>query len=122
MKAPVDETFISTYHRDGLATSTKTKLLALLEVLLVFAAMMLLDALWRSTAIVKWETQNLGWSYTGMLWWVGMPALIKWRSRRNWAEYGVSLVNWQTNLDIGIKAYLAAFIPMVFGLGGAMLW
>lgn len=31
-----------------------------------------------------------------------------------------SLVNWQTNLDIGVKAYLVAFIPMVFGLGGAM--
>jgi membrane protease YdiL (CAAX protease family) len=102
------------------AISTKAKLLGLLEVLLVFAALEGLENLWRSTGIPQWEAQNLGWSYTVMLWWVAVPALLIWLPRRNWAEYGVSLVNWQTNLDIGIKAYLVAFIPMVLGLGGAM--
>ena len=102
------------------AISTKAKLLGLLEVLLVFAALEGLENLWRSTGIPQWEVQNLGWSYSVMLWWVAVPALLIWLPRRNWAEYGVSLVNWQTNLDIGIKAYLVAFIPLVFGVGGAM--
>jgi membrane protease YdiL (CAAX protease family) len=105
---------------DEPATSTKAKLLALLEVLLVFAALEGLEVVWRSTRISQWEVQNLGWSYTGMLWWVAVPALLIWLPRRNWTEYGVSLSNWPTNLDIGIKAFLVALIPMVFGLGGAM--
>lgn len=120
MKARVDETSISTYHGDGLATSTRTKVLALLEVLLVFAALEGLEVLWRSTRIPQWEVKNLGWSYTGMLLWVAVPALLIWLPRRNWAEYGVSLANWPTNLDIGIKAFLVTLIPLVFGLGGAM--
>jgi membrane protease YdiL (CAAX protease family) len=121
MKTQLNEMPMGNVRWDVLAISTKTKVLAVLEVLLVFAAMMALDALWRSTRIYQWETQNLGWSYIGMSWWVGVPALIIWLARRRWAEYGVSLANWQTNLDIGIKAYLVAFIPIVFGLGGAKL-
>jgi membrane protease YdiL (CAAX protease family) len=120
MKAVVGEPSIRQFDTGVPATSTKTKLLALLEVLLVFAALEGLEVLWRSTGIPQWEVQNLGWSYTGMLSWVAVPALIIWLPRRNWAEYGVSLANWRTNLDIGIKAYLVAFIPLVFGLGGAM--
>jgi hypothetical protein len=120
MKALVDATSMRTIRRETLATSTRTRLLALLEVLLVFAALEGLEVLWRSTGIPQWEVQNLGWSYTGMLLWIAVPAFLIWLPRRNWAEYGVSLVNWQTNLDLGLKAFLVAFIPMVFGLGGAM--
>jgi membrane protease YdiL (CAAX protease family) len=101
-------------------TSTKTKLLALLEVIVVFAALEMLEVLWRRTGIPRWEAQHLGWSYTMMSWWIGIPALVIWLTRRNWTEYGVSLENWQTNVDIGIKAFLVALIPMVLGLGGAM--
>jgi len=100
--------------------SRKGKLLAVLEVLLVFTALMSLDTVWGSTRIVQWENRNLGWSYTMMLWWVGIPALIIWLTRRNWAAYGISSVDWQTNLDIGIKAFLVRFIPYVLGYGGAM--
>lgn len=100
--------------------SRKSKLLALLEVLLVFAGLMSLDTVWGSTGIVQWEKRNLGWSYTMMLWWVGIPALIIWLTGRNWTAYGVSSVDWQTNLDIGIKAFLVRFIPYVLGYGGAM--
>lgn len=107
-------------RRDEPATSTKNKVVAILEILLVFAALEGLEVLWRSTGIPQWEVQNLGWSYTGMLLWVAVPALLIWLPRRNWAEYGVSPVNWPTNLDIGIKAFLVAFIPLAFGLGGAM--
>jgi membrane protease YdiL (CAAX protease family) len=119
MNAQLEGTSMGGICSDMFATSTKGKLLALLEVLLVFAALEGLDVLWRATGIPQWEEQNLGWSYTGMLWWVAVPALIIWLSRRNWAAYGISSENWPTNLDIGIKAFLVAFIPMV-GLGGAM--
>ncbi len=97
----------------------KTKLVAIVEVLLVFAVTQTVVMIWRRTAVAEWEIQTLGWSYTGMLFWMGIPALVIWVTRRNWAEYGVSLVNWPTNLAVGIKAFLVAFIPMVFGLGGA---
>ena len=120
MNAQPEETSLGNVRSDVPATSTKTKLLALLEVLLVFAALEGLDVLWRSTGIPQWEVQNLGWSYTGMFWWIAVPAFLIWLPRRNWAEYGVSLANWPTNLDIGIKAFLVAFIPLAFGLGGAM--
>jgi membrane protease YdiL (CAAX protease family) len=115
-----EEASISTFGTAIGQVSTKTKLLAILEVLLVFAALMSLDTVWGSTGIPQWENRNLGWSYTMMLWWVGIPALIIWLTRRSWATYGVSSVEWQTNLDIGIKAFLVRFIPYVFGYGGAM--
>jgi hypothetical protein len=120
MKPMLEETSISKTQIVMPATSGKTKLLAVVEVLLVYALVQALVIALRSTAIMQWEIQNLGWSYTGMLILVGIPAIVMWLGRRNWAEYGVSLVNWQTNLDIGIKAYLVAFIPLVFGVGGAM--
>jgi len=120
MKTQLDETSMGNVRSDVPATSAKAKLLALLEVLLVFAALEGLEVLWRSTGIPQWEVQHLGWSYTGMLLWVAVPALMIWLPRRNWAEYGVSSVNWPTNLDIGIKAFLVTLIPLVFGLGGAM--
>jgi membrane protease YdiL (CAAX protease family) len=120
MNAQLEKTSMGRACSDMPATSTKGKLLALLEVLLIFAALEGIDVLWRSTGIPQWENQNLGWSYTGMLWWVAVPALIIWLRRRDWAEYGVSPEDWPTNLDIGIKAFLVALIPMAFGLGGAM--
>jgi len=93
----------------------KDKALALLEVVLVFAVMQFLLARWSSTAILQWEKQHLGWSYVGATLMVGIPALVMWLARRNRAEYGLSLANWRTNLDIGMKGYLVAFIPYVFG-------
>ena len=101
------------------AASAKAKVLALLEVLGVFATLEGLELLWRSTGIPQWEVQHLGWSYTGMLWWIAIPALLIWLPRRNWAEYGVSVADWRTSLDIGIKAFLVALIPLVLGLGAA---
>ena len=120
MKTQLDEASMGNVRSDVPATSAKTKLFALLEVLLVFATLEGLEILWRSTGIPQWEVQHLGWSYTGMLLWVAVPALMIWLPRRNWAKYGVSAVNWPTNLDIGIKAFLVTLIPLVFGLGGAM--
>lgn len=100
--------------------TTKAKVFALLEILLVYAAMQVISIALRPTGIDLWQRENLGWSYTGMFIFVGIPALVIWLARRDWAEYGVSLADWQTNLDIGIKAYLVRIIPYVFGVGGAM--
>ncbi len=99
----------------------KSKVLAVLEVLLVYAVIQAVLLVWRTTGVPQWESQNLGWSYTGMLFFVGIPALVIWLARRNWAEFGVSGANWRTNLDTGMKAYLVQCIPLVFGLGGATL-
>ena len=119
MKTMVGEASVGQVGRDVLATSTKMKLLAIFEILVVYGVIQTLLVLWTSTGIVQWEKQNLGWSYTGALILVGIPVLVVWLTRRNWAEYGVSSANWQTNLSVGMKAFLVAFIPLVFGLGGA---
>ncbi|HSQ28199.1 MAG TPA: CPBP family intramembrane glutamic endopeptidase [Anaerolineales bacterium] len=99
----------------------KSKILAILEILLVYVAIQIIGILRRSTGMVQWEVQNLGWSYTGMLVFIGIPALLIWLTRRKWSDYGVSLANWRTNLDLGIKAYLVRFIPLLLGLGGATM-
>ena len=100
--------------------TTKAKVLALLEILLVYAVMQAISIALCPTGIDQWQRETLGWSYTGMFIFVGTPALVILLTRRNWAEYGVSLADWQTNLEIGIKAYLVRIIPYVFGVGGAM--
>jgi membrane protease YdiL (CAAX protease family) len=92
----------------------KSKILALLEILVVYAVLQFIGIFRRSTGIVQWENQTLGWSYSGMMFFVGIPVLVIWLTRRNWAEYGLSLANWQTNLDLGIKAYLVRFVPISF--------
>lgn len=92
----------------------KSRILAMLEILLVYATIQALGIALRSTGIVQWEIQNLGWSYTGMLIFVGIPASVIWLTRRKWVEYGITLADWQTNLDVGIKAYLVRIIPVSF--------
>jgi membrane protease YdiL (CAAX protease family) len=94
----------------------KSKILAVLEILVVYVVMQCIGIFRRSTGIVQWENQTLGWSYSGMMFFVGIPVLVVWLTRRNWAEYGLSLANWQTNLDLGIKAYLVRFVPISFFL------
>lgn len=99
----------------------KSRILAVLEIFLVYATIQALGIALRSTGIVQWEIQNLGWSYIGMLIFVGIPASVIWLTRRKWAEYGLTLADWQTNLDVGIKAYLVRIIPMSF-LMITILW
>ena len=104
--------------------STGRKLLAILEVLAVYGVVQVLLVFWTSTGIFQWETENLGWSYTGMLILVGIPVLVVWLARRSWAEVGVSSADWRTNLDIGMKGCLLRAIPalaMVLGLNSQPL-
>lgn len=102
----------------------KSKLLAFLEIILTYVVLRLLGSGLRSTGIVQWELETLGWSYTGEILFIAIPALVIWLTRRNWADYGISLVDWATNLDIGIKAYLvriisvgALVVVLLFGIG-----
>lgn len=95
----------------------KTKLFALLEILLVYGVIRAIGVLVRSSGVMDWEVQTLGWSYTGSIIFVGIPLLAIWLFRRDWAEYGFTLTRWQNNLDIGIKAYLVRLIPMGVFLG-----
>jgi hypothetical protein len=99
----------------------KTKLLVILEVSLVFALIMTLLVALRSTGVYQWEIQHLGWSYTGMSVYVGIPAVVVWMTRRSWAEYGVSFADWRTNLEVGIKATLVRRIPTLLGYWAVML-
>ena len=99
----------------------KTKFLALLEIACVYAVMQVIQIAWRATGIRQWEIANLGWTYTGSLIFVGVPALFLWLMRRDWVTYGITRAGWQLNLDVGIKAYLVRLIPVVLGLGTA-LW
>ncbi|HLA87065.1 MAG TPA: hypothetical protein VJL10_03500, partial [Anaerolineales bacterium] len=95
----------------------KTKILTTQEILSVFVLFLVLRVSLRSTSIVQWEKQNLGWTYTVMLLFIGITTLVILLTRRSWSEYGVSSMNWQTNLDLGFKAYLVRIIPVVFGMG-----
>ncbi len=99
----------------------KNKILALLEIVCVYALMQAVQIAWRATGVRQWELAHLGWTFTGSLIFVGIPALFLWLARRNWATYGITSHQWQLNLDIGIKAYLVRLIPIVFVLGMA-LW
>lgn len=106
----------------------KNKGLAFLEIILTYVVLRLLGTGLRSTGVVQWEQETLGWSYTGEILFIAIPALVIWLARRNWADYGVSLADWQTNLDIGIKAYLVRFISvgalvatLMLGIGYASL-
>lgn len=99
----------------------KAKNLAFLEILAVYTMIQAIGVLLRSTQIVQWEKQNLGWSYSGMIFFIGIPLLVVWLARRDWREYGVSCANWRTNLDLGLKAYLVRIIPLVLGILGAAL-
>lgn len=99
----------------------KARLLVLLEIVGIYALMQAVQIIWRATGIRQWEIANLGWTYTGSLIFVGIPAIFLWLARRDWATYGITRADWQTNLDVGIKAYLVRLIPVVLGLGIA-LW
>lgn len=98
----------------------KHKFLAAFEILFVYALMQTLIVASRSITLVRQEKLVLGWSYTVPLTcFVIIPALIIWLGRRNWAEYSVSLADWRTNLDIGVKAFVVLIIPHAIGRGGA---
>ncbi len=99
----------------------KNKIWACAEILGVYVVMRLLGQAIRATGLTDAEIRLLGWSYIGGLIQVGVPLLVIWLTRRHRADYGVTLVRWQNNLDIGIKAYLVRIIPYVLGIGGAML-
>jgi uncharacterized protein len=93
----------------------KSKILASLEILFVFALTQTLLQIYRLTDLFDWELQTLGWSYAGMAILIGIPALVVWLTHRSWVDYGVSRAQWPTNLDIGVKAFVVAIIPLVVG-------
>ena len=90
----------------------KSKIFAVLEILAAYLVLRWLGTSLRSTGIVQWEQETLGWSYTAEILFIAIPALLIWLARRTWVDYGVTLTDWPTNLDIGIKAYLVRFISV----------
>jgi hypothetical protein len=90
----------------------KSKIFAVLEILAAYLVLRWLGTSLRSTGIVHWEQETLGWSYTAEILFIAIPALVIWLARQNWADYGISLKDWAINLDIGIKAYLVRIISI----------
>jgi len=108
----------------GMKTQTasikQNKLYIVFEVIFIYALIQTLIVLSRSIDLVQREKQALGWSYTvPLICFVILPAVVIWLTRRNWEEYGVSLKDWRTNLDIGIKAFVVLIIPHGIGRSGA---
>lgn len=99
----------------------KNKVWACVEILIVYTVMRLVGQAIRATGLMDAEVRFLGWTYTGGLLQMAVPLAVIWLTRRRWADYGVTLAGWQTNLDVGIKAYLVRIIPVVLGLGGAAM-
>lgn len=96
---PADQSF-------RMMQTVKTRILVIMEILAVFAILVVFRAALTPSRIVQWELHNLKWSYTIMLLFVAITALVIVLTRRKWEEYGLSGANWQTNLDIGMKPYL----------------
>ncbi|MCU0521213.1 MAG: CPBP family intramembrane metalloprotease [Anaerolineae bacterium] len=118
MRPSVSETSGDEARDDLVGTSTKTRLLVLLEVCLVFAAVMIFLVAFTPTRIYQWEKQHLGWSYAAMAFYVGIPIVAVVLTRQKWSEYGVSSADWRTNLDTGIKATIVRTIPTLLGWWG----
>jgi membrane protease YdiL (CAAX protease family) len=116
--SPINETHNHKFSENE--TNRKRKILITLEVLFVFVVFLAVRVAMRSTSLVQRERLNLGWTYTVMFVWIGITVLVMFLTRRGWAAYGISSANWQTNLDIGIKAYLVRIIPIVLGGFGAV--
>lgn len=87
----------------NLRQRVKAQIIITLEVLAVFALMLVLRVAMRTIGIYQWEKENLGGVYTVMLLWIGLTALVISLSRRSWSEFGVSSAQWPNNLDIGIN-------------------
>jgi len=92
MRTSLAETSTGKVQSDVPASSTKTKLLAVLEILVVYGVVQTLLIVWRSAGIVQWEKQNLGWSYCGMLIFVGVPAVVMWLPRSPNSPEGPSIL------------------------------
>lgn len=89
---------------------------SIVEVVLVYAVLMIL-ARWRFTLLAGLGASDLAQSYiAGILMFI-IPLGIIWLTRRKWADYGVTLQNWQYNLDVGLTCYPVRMISWIGGLG-----
>lgn len=99
-------------------SASRDRLGAIAEILCIYAVILVLLTALRASGWVDWEVRTLGWSYTGALIFAAVPALTLWLARRRWSDYGVTLSDWRTNLEIGMKGFLVSMIPFFFGFGG----
>jgi len=98
------------------------KVKPLLEVLLIFVLFNVLKpigTLLTRTGILEKEINLLGWSYLGGVFLIILSVAILLLTHRNFADYGLTLANWQIGLDLGLLGYLLSLIP--FGLGFGVL-
>jgi hypothetical protein len=83
-----------------------SKILAILEVLLVRAAMV--GVLWLLLPLADWQQETLGFNLLGKLAWLCFPILWLLITRRKLADYGIHFHHWRAD----VKAALSAFLPV----------
>jgi hypothetical protein len=84
----------------------QSKVIAILEVLLVRTAMV--GVLWRLLPIADWQQRSLGVNLLGKLAWLCFPILWLLITRRKLADYGIHFHHWRADLN----AVLSAFLPV----------
>lgn len=97
------------------------KTLAILEVLLVRAAM--IGLLWLLLPLAKWQQRTFGFNLLGKLAWLGVPVLWLWLTRRNLAEYGIHGRTWRADLTAALSAFLpVAIVSATLGFVPYLSW
>ncbi len=98
----------------------KARISALAEVGLVFLFFNILKPshyLLHRSGILKWELEHLGWSYLGGALLIAIPVLLILLKHQPLRDYGIHLEFIDLSLDLGLKGYLASFIPWLAGFG-----
>src|SRR5690606_18187004 len=89
------------------------KLLAVLEVTLVFALVMTLIAIIAPSKAAGWVRNATHNSYLEYIVMIAVPLLILLIARRNLADYGISLKNTRYHFDIAKTTFLPAAVSCV---------
>jgi membrane protease YdiL (CAAX protease family) len=89
---------------------------SILEVMLVFTLILLIQWVWRTTWLSQLQARLLRWNYFSHVVFIAVPILILLGARRSFACYGLSLGNWRYGLTWGGVFVGALAAPPLVGL------
>lgn len=93
---------------------------AIFEIFLVFFLFNILKPfgfLLSELGVLHWELEHLGWSYIGGALLFLIPLLIIRFKNQPLKDFCLVPANPAFSLDLGLKGYLASFLPWIFGFG-----